>query len=131
MPRVLQSLRVTSSQESLAGWCDEVRLVHRIEVTILSRGVPILTIAHFRSATEAYRLALGLDVLMDHGWIVPLGTSGHSAQFSLMERDKTAPAKPVSSFQADDVDKAFADVVRGGSCPETPTGTSSMFSFTH
>ena len=88
--------------------------MHTIEVMILSRAVPILTVANLRSATETYRLALGLDVLMDHGWIVTLGTSGHSAQFSLMERDETAPVNPVASLHADDVDQAFADVVRGG-----------------
>lgn len=77
---------------------------------LLARAVPILTVTDLSSATEAYRQALGLDVLMNHGWIVTLGTSGHSAQFSLMERDETAAVNPDASFQVEDVDRAYSDV---------------------
>ena len=90
--------------------CDLIRMMDAMN---LLRAVPILTVANLRSATEAYRQVLGLDILMDHGWIVTLG-SGRSAQFSLMERDETAVVNPVASLQVNDVDQAFANVMAGG-----------------
>lgn len=44
---------------------------------------------------------------MDHGWIVTLGNSGSSPQFSLMERDQTAPVNPTASLQVADAESAY------------------------
>lgn len=53
--------------------------------------------------------ALGLRVLMDHGWIVTLGDDdGH--QLSLMTRDASATVNPDVSVFVDDVQAAFARV---------------------
>lgn len=76
----------------------------------LSRAVPILTVADVPAAVAGYREALGLDVLMDHGWIVTLGNNGAAPQLSLMDRDRTAPANPTASLEVDDVDDAYKRV---------------------
>ncbi len=80
----------------------------------LSRAVPILTVGDLRAAVACYRAVLGVDVLMDHGWIVTLGSAGGGAQFSLMEADETAPVTPTASLQVDDVDRAHGEAVRAG-----------------
>ena len=80
----------------------------------LSRAVPILTVTNIKAAVANYRDALGLDVLMDHGWIVTLGNNGATPQFSLMERDQTAPVNPVASLQVEDVDRACQQVIDAG-----------------
>ncbi|MDO9408359.1 VOC family protein [Patulibacter sp.] len=80
----------------------------------LSRAVPILTVADLRAAVETYRSVLGVEVLMDHGWIVTLGTPGGSAQISLMTTDETAPVTPTASLQVDDVDAAHEQAVAAG-----------------
>ncbi|MGV9794927.1 VOC family protein [Gordonia sp. NPDC003422] len=79
----------------------------------LSRAVPILTVDDIAAATTAYRQTLGLEVLMDHGWIVTLG-SGDVAQFSLMTEDATASCNPVASLQVEDVDAAHAAAEAAG-----------------
>ncbi len=84
----------------------------------LSRAVPILTVDDLDAAVQTYRTVLGLDVLMNLGWIATLGTAGTAgggtAQFSVMTRDATAPVNPVSSLEVSDVDRAYADAVAEG-----------------
>lgn len=80
----------------------------------LSRAVPILTVSDLRAAVETYRAVLGVEVLMDHGWIVTLGSPGSPAQLSLMEHDATAPLTPGASLQVDDLDAAHAEAVAAG-----------------
>lgn len=73
----------------------------------VERVVPNLTVAELARAAEEHRRMLGLEVLMDHGWIVTLGDeAGH--QLSLMTADATAPANPDISV--------FVDDVRGDCC---------------
>lgn len=79
----------------------------------LQRAVPILTVPDVRAAVEEYRSLLGLEVLMDHGWIATLGSSG-GAQFSVMSHDLTAPCNPTMSLQVPDVDAAYARVREAG-----------------
>lgn len=79
----------------------------------LERAVLILTVSNVGAATEEYQRLLGLDVLMDHGWIATLGSSGQ-AEFSVMSRDKTAPINPTMSLQVDDVDSIYAQVQSSG-----------------
>jgi len=72
----------------------------------IRRVVADLTVAHPRQAAEFYR-SLGLEVVMDHGWIVTLADPADpTRQLSLMSRDATAPVDPVVSIEVDDVDAA-------------------------
>ncbi len=80
---------------------------------ILHRAVPILTVPDVRAAAEEFQSLLGLDILMDHGWIVTLGSPGR-ATFSVMSRDKTGPVNPTMSVQVPDVDAAYAQVRQMG-----------------
>lgn len=80
----------------------------------LTRAVPVLTVRDLREAVESYRGLLGVDVLMDHGWIVTVGSAETGAQFSLIEADDTAPVNPSASLQVPDVDRAYAGVVSAG-----------------
>ncbi|MFT4050171.1 MAG: VOC family protein [Solirubrobacterales bacterium] len=75
----------------------------------LRRAVPVVTVTDLPRAVAEYRAALGLEVLMDHGWIVTLG-SGRDAQFSLIDRDATAGTNPSLSLEVDNVDAAHAAV---------------------
>ena len=79
----------------------------------LKRAVPILTVPDVSAAVATYRQVLGLDVLMDLGWIVTLG-SGTTAQFSLMTKDLKAPCNPEVSLEVADVDAAHSEVVAAG-----------------
>ena len=75
--------------------------------------MPILTVPDVRAAVEEFRSLLGLDVLMDHGWIVTLGSSAR-AEFSVMSRDPTAPVNPTMSVEVPDVDAAYDRVRASG-----------------
>jgi catechol 2,3-dioxygenase-like lactoylglutathione lyase family enzyme len=75
----------------------------------LSRAVPILTVADVGAAADEYAALLGLEIVMDHGWIATLG-SANGPQFSVMSRDATAPCNPHVSLQVPDVDAAYARV---------------------
>ena len=78
----------------------------------LQRAVPILTVADVKAATEECQRLLGLDILMDHGWIATLGSIGQ-AEFSLMTQDKTGPINPMS-LQVGAVDTIYARVQQSG-----------------
>lgn len=84
----------------------------------LVRAVPILTVDDLDEAVRMYTSLLGLDVLMNHGWIATLGnsdaTGGAAPQFSLMTADATAPVNPVASLQVPDVDAAYAQALADG-----------------
>jgi len=69
--------------------------------------VPILTVPDVRQAVREHREVLGLEVVMDHGWIVTLADDdGH--QLSLMSRDASAAVNPDVSVFVDDVEAALA-----------------------
>ena len=79
----------------------------------VERVVPNQTVTDIARAVEEHRSMLGLDVLMDHGWIVTLGDdAGH--QLSLMTADATAPVNPDVSVFVDDVREAFKRVEAAG-----------------
>ncbi|GAA1336810.1 VOC family protein [Arthrobacter roseus] len=72
----------------------------------IDRVVPNLTVDDLGQAVEEHRAVLGMQVLMDHGWIVTLGDdAGH--QLSLMTRDASAQVNPDVSIFVDDVQEAF------------------------
>ena len=64
---------------------------------------------------EFYVEVLGLEVVMDHGWIVTFAAPGNpAAQISLMSEDASAPVQPDASIEVDDVDGAHAAAQRLG-----------------
>lgn len=84
----------------------------------LVRTVPILTVADLDTAVQTYTALLGVDVLMNHGWIATLGNASESgdgtAQLSVMTTDATASVNPSVSLQVPDVDAAYAQAVSDG-----------------
>src|SRR5215217_8490312 len=64
---------------------------------------------------EFYAEVLGLEVVMDMGWIVTFAAPDNpKAQISVMSGDATAPVRPDASIEVDDVDAAHAAAERLG-----------------
>ncbi len=84
----------------------------------VTRVVPDLTSRSLSSMAEAtafYTGVLGMQVVMDHGWIVTLSDPHRpEVQLSLMTHDETAPVVPVASIEVDDVDAAYQLAVQRG-----------------
>ena len=72
----------------------------------LLRAVPVLTVTDVDAAVREYCQLLGVEVLMDLGWVATLGTVG-GAQFSVMDVDQSAPCNPQMSVEVQDVDDAY------------------------
>ena len=77
------------------------------------RVVPILTVPDVGIARE-YAAVLGLQVVMDHGWIVTLADADHRNQLSLMTKDQTAQRNPDVSVEVDDVEAAYRAAIGAG-----------------
>jgi catechol 2,3-dioxygenase-like lactoylglutathione lyase family enzyme len=61
------------------------------------------------ASREFYTRLLGLDVVMDQGWVVTFAAPDNSAaQITVMSRDATAQVNPDVSVEVDDVDGAYA-----------------------
>lgn len=59
-------------------------------------------------ARRFYQEALGLDLLMDHGWIATYGSSGEmSVQISFASEGGSGTAVPDLSIEVDDLDAAL------------------------
>ena len=58
-------------------------------------------------ASRSFYGLLGLEEVMDLGWIVTLGSSA-AGQLSLLTEDRTGPVVPDISIEVDDVDAAYA-----------------------
>lgn len=85
---------------------------HRMGV---ERVIPDLTCRSLPAAQGFYGRVLGLEPVMDHGWIVTLADPERpGTQISLMTHDRTAPVVPDVSVQVTDVDAAYAAAVREG-----------------
>jgi catechol 2,3-dioxygenase-like lactoylglutathione lyase family enzyme len=81
----------------------------------VNRIVPDLASRSLDAATRFYGGVLGLEPVMDHGWIVTLGDPQRpDVQLSLMTHDASAPVVPDVSVQVDDVDAAYAAARRLG-----------------
>lgn len=82
-------------------------------LVVIERIVPILTVSDLSAAIREHTGALGLEVVMDLGWVAFLADSaGH--QLGLMTRDLTAPVNPDLSVFVDDIDKAHRRAVAAG-----------------
>jgi catechol 2,3-dioxygenase-like lactoylglutathione lyase family enzyme len=67
------------------------------------------------ASREFYAEVLGLEVAMDHGWIVTFAAPGNpGAQISVMRKDASASVQPDVSIEVDDVDAAHAAAQRLG-----------------
>lgn len=72
----------------------------------IERIVPDLRTSNLRQTVDEHVAVLGLDVVMDHGWIVTLADSdGH--QLSIVEADASALENPDVSIFVDDVGGAY------------------------
>jgi len=79
------------------------------------RVVPDLASQSLETAKAFYSEVLGLEPVMDHGWITTLADPAHpGAQVSLMTHDDTAPVIPDVSIEVDDVDACHAAALRTG-----------------
>lgn len=78
----------------------------------IRRVVPDLQTDNMAESRAFYVDVIGLEVGMDLGWIVTLGsTSNPTAQLSLMEQDATAPVVPNVTVEVADVDAVHAAAV--------------------
>ena len=71
--------------------------------------MPVFAAQDPAASGEFYSEVLGLEVVMDHGWIVTFAAPDNpAAQISLMSEDASAPMRPDASIEVDDVDAAHA-----------------------
>ncbi len=81
----------------------------------LSRVVPNLHAATPIEAAAFYRDVLGMEVVMDQGWIVTVADPARPGlQLSFISEDASGPVVPVASLEVDDVDAAHAAAVASG-----------------
>lgn len=81
----------------------------------VERIVPNLSSTDVAASRHFYEDVLGLDLVMDHGWIATFASSANpKAQISLIGHDATATENPVVSIGVDDVDAAHAAAVAAG-----------------
>ena len=85
-----------------------------LEAMAVLRIVPNLLSESVSDSTEFYRSVLGLDVVMDLGWIATVAGSTPTVQLSAITRDETAPVAPDVSIEVDDVDAAHEAAVQRG-----------------
>lgn len=72
------------------------------------RIVPDFQSADVRASAEFYSGLLGLEQVMDHGWIVTLADPDDPArQLSVASHDESAPVVPEVSIEVDDVDATY------------------------
>src|SRR5690242_20073799 len=89
-------------------------LVRLVNMSV-ERVVPDLTTRSLERAKALYGRVLGLQPVMDHGWIVTLADPNRpGAQINLVTFDETAPVVPRVSVQVDDVDAAYLAAVGEG-----------------
>jgi catechol 2,3-dioxygenase-like lactoylglutathione lyase family enzyme len=80
------------------------------------RIVPDFEAPDPKAGAEFYSEVLGLEVVMDQGWIVTYAAPENpSAQISVMREEASAPVVPDASIEVDDVDVAFEAAQRLGS----------------
>lgn len=81
----------------------------------VTRVVPDFQAAEPTAGGPFYAAVLGLELVMDLGWIATFAAPGDpSVQLSVISRDATAPVQPDASIEVDDVDAAHAAAVRLG-----------------
>jgi catechol 2,3-dioxygenase-like lactoylglutathione lyase family enzyme len=62
-----------------------------------------------------YSEVLGMELAMDHGWIVTFVAPGNpAAQVTVMREDASAAVQPDASIEVNDVDEVHANALRLG-----------------
>jgi catechol 2,3-dioxygenase-like lactoylglutathione lyase family enzyme len=75
----------------------------------VKRVVPDFRAERPAASVEFYSDVLGLEVVMDLGWIMTFAAPGNpAAQISVMQEDASASVHPDVSIEVDDVDAAHA-----------------------
>lgn len=83
--------------------------VNRIVANIHARAEEVAAAKRF------YHDVLGLEVLMDHGWITTYGSQQNmSIQISVATHGGSGTPTPDLSIEVDDVDEAYACVLKAG-----------------
>lgn len=81
----------------------------------VKRIVANVAAADIGEAERFYRGVLGLDVLMDHGWIATYGSAETAAvQISFASQGGSGTATPDLSIEVDNVDEAFQRMTEAG-----------------
>ena len=81
----------------------------------VKRIVANIETADIGEAERFYRDVLGLDILMDHGWIVTYGSGETTAvQISFASQGGSGTATPDLSIEVDNVDEAFQRMTEAG-----------------
>lgn len=81
----------------------------------VKRIVANIATAEIASAKRFYGDILGLDVVMDMGWIATYGAdAGMSVQISFMNEGGSGTPVPELSIEVDDLDEALRRVGEGG-----------------
>lgn len=81
----------------------------------VKRVVPDLHADDPTAGDDFYAEVLGLDLVMDLGWVATYADPGNPrAQVNLMREDASAPVRPDVSVEVDDVDAALAACERLG-----------------
>ena len=79
------------------------------------RVVPDFQVSDPAASREFYTEVLGLEAVMDHGWIVTFAAPDNpAAQISVMREDASASVQPDASVEVDDVDAAHRAAQRLG-----------------
>jgi catechol 2,3-dioxygenase-like lactoylglutathione lyase family enzyme len=79
------------------------------------RVVPDFVAQEPAASSEFYAEVLGLEVVMDLGWIVTFAAPDNpAAQITVLRQDATASVQPDVSIEVDDVDAAYAAATRMG-----------------
>jgi predicted enzyme related to lactoylglutathione lyase len=78
------------------------------------RVVPDFRAEDAAASAEFYAEVLGLEVAMDHGWIITFAPGNRAAQISVIRQDASASVEPDASIEVDDVDAAHTAARRLG-----------------
>lgn len=81
----------------------------------VTRIVANVTVANTNAAHAFYHDVLGLDVVMDHGWIVTFAGEGAARpQISVATEGGSGTAVPDLSIEVDDLDEALRRIHKSG-----------------
>ena len=82
----------------------------------VNRIVPNISVDRIEDANAFYRDLLGLQVVMDHGWIVTFAAKGRTAmpQISVATEGGSGTPVPDISIEVDDVDETWGRVRAAG-----------------
>ncbi|GAA4421842.1 VOC family protein [Georgenia halophila] len=79
----------------------------------VERIVPVLTVTDLAEAIREHTRVLGLQVVMDNGWVAFM-SDGAGHQLGLITADATAPVNPDVSVFVDDIAEAYAAAASAG-----------------